>query len=197
MDVSRETRERLQIYLDLLERWNRKINLVSNASLADGWVRHILDSAQLPQYAPADWRHWADLGSGGGLPGIVIAVLARELPGHREVTLVESDARKAAFLQVALHETGSPGTVARCRIEDLAPLSADVISARALAPLPRLLDLASRHLADGGTALLLKGRNADSEIEEALERWTFACEKMTSETDPAAVILRIGELGRA
>lgn len=197
MDVSRETEARLRSYLALLERWNRRINLVSKASLEEGWTRHVLDSAQLLRLAPPDWRHWADLGSGGGLPGVVVAIMARDLPGPRKVTMVESDARKASFLKEALRQTGTPGDVLRARIEEVPALGADVVSARALAPLVGLLAMAERHLAQNGTALFPKGRNADAEIAEALERWTFACEKMPSDTDPSAAILRIGELKRA
>lgn len=197
MDVSRETEARLRSYLELLERWNRRINLVSKASLEEGWTRHILDSAQLLRHAPPNWQSWADLGSGGGLPGVVVAIMARDLPGPRWVTLVESDARKAAFLQAALRETGAPGEIVRARIEDVPPLRADVVSARALAPLAGLLAMAERHMAPGGTALFPKGRNADAEISEALDRWAFACEKMPSDTDPTAAILKIGELKRA
>lgn len=197
MNVSRETEMRLRAYLDLLTRWTARINLVSRASLDDGWQRHILDSVQLMHHAPPGWAHWADLGSGGGLPGVVIAIIAGDLPGLRTVSLVESDARKAVFLRAALRETGTSATVIETRIEDARPLGADVISARALAPLPRLLDLAAPHLAPGGTALFPKGRNVETELADALDRWAFACEKIPSDTDDGAVILKIGDLHRA
>jgi len=196
VNVSRETEARLETFKDLLAHWTTRINLVSRTTLDDIWHRHILDSAQLLHRAPDDWVRWADLGTGGGLPGVVIAILARELAGPREIVLVESDARKAAFLRTALREVGAEATVLNQRIEATAPLAADVVSARALAPLPRLLGLAAPHLADGGIALFPKGRNADAELQEALDCWTFACEKIPSDTDPEAVILKIGDLKR-
>ena len=196
MDVSRETVSRLHVYESLLRRWTARINLVSRGSAGDIWGRHILDSAQLMKSAPAGWRRWVDLGSGGGLPGVVIAILSREMPSPREVVLVESDERKAAFLRTALRETGARGQVLASRIEATAPLLADVLSARALAPLPRLLELAGPHLCAGGIALLPKGRNVDGEIKDALAGWSFACEKIPSDTDPNAVILKIGDLQR-
>ncbi len=197
MDVSRETETRLRAYLELLARWTERINLVSRASLADGWRRHILDSAQLLRLAPTGWRHWADLGSGGGLPGVVIAIMAEDLPQAGRVTLVESDARKAAFLRAVLREVGVDAKVVNERIESAIPLKADVVSARALAPLPVLLTLAAPHLAPGGLGLFPKGKNVDTEIREALDRWSFACDKVPSETDRDAAILKIGDLKRA
>jgi len=196
VNVSRETEARLETFRDLLVHWTTRINLVSRTTLDDIWHRHILDSAQLLRRAPDGWGRWADLGTGGGLPGVVIAILARELAGPREIVLVESDARKAAFLRTALREVDAEATVLNQRIEATAPLAADVVSARALAPLPRLLGLAAPHLADGGIALFPKGRNADAELQEALDCWTFACEKIPSDTDPEAVILKIGDLKR-
>lgn len=196
MNVSRETQARLRGYLDLLTRWTARINLVSQSSLDDGWRRHIEDSAQLLGHAPEGWAHWADLGSGGGLPGVVVAILSAELPGPRTVTLVESDARKAAFLRTALRETGTTANVLHARAEDVPPLAANVVSARALAPLDRLLGLAAPHLAPGGTALFPKGRNAAAEVDAALEHWAFACDKVASDTDRDAVILKIGDLHR-
>lgn len=196
MDVSRETEERLRQYLDLLEIWTARINLVSKASLADGWRRHIVDSAQLLHHAPEGWTHWVDLGSGGGLPGVVIAILAHDAAPGRQITLVESDARKAAFLRTALRETGVTAEVIAMRIEDVPPLGADVLSARALAPLPRLLELSAPHMSPGAVALFPKGRNAETELKDALDRWSFACEKLSSETDPESAILKIGDLER-
>lgn len=197
MDVSRETEDRLKSYYDLLTKWTKRINLVSRATLEDGWRRHVLDSAQLVRLAPEGWRHWVDLGSGGGLPGVVVAIIAAEKDNDQHVTLVESDVRKAAFLRAALREVGVGADVVAARIEEIASLEADVVSARALAPLPRLLDLSHRHIKPGGTALFPKGKNAGDELQQALERWSFACEKIPSETDSSAVILKIGDIRRA
>jgi len=197
MDVSRETEERLAILADLLVRWTRRINLVALDTVADLQRRHIEDSAQLLPLAPADWRHWADLGSGAGFPGLVIAILAQDLPGERRVTLVESDGRKSAFLRTVLRETGVTADILTERIETLPPLVADVVSARALAPLPRLLEFAAPHMAPGAMAIFPKGRRADDEVKDALERWRFTCQKIPSATDDEAVILILGEIERA
>lgn len=190
-NVSRETLEMLEIYADLLKSWNRKINLVSPNTLDDLWDRHFLDSAQLMAHGKgAD--HWVDLGSGGGFPGAVVAIIAGSAT---RTTLIESDQRKAAFLRTVARETVGFTVLAR-RIEEAPPQAADVVSARALAPLPRLLDYVDRHLAPGGRAILPKGRKAPEEIREALEHRRFDCETYPSQTDPDAVILTLGEIKR-
>jgi 16S rRNA (guanine527-N7)-methyltransferase len=197
LNVSRETVSRLDAYAALLEKWNPAINLVAKSTLAELWTRHILDSAQLFDLAPLDAKRWADLGAGGGFPGLVIAILAAEKRPELKIALVESDARKAAFLQAALRETGLAAEVIAERIEKIPPLQADVVSARALAPLPKLLAYAERHLAEGGVALFPKGAGAEAELSESLERWQFSVQKHPSRTDQEAAVLRIGELKRA
>jgi len=194
--VSRETVARLEIYAGLLCRWNRAINLVAPASLSDLWARHMLDSAQLmpllpprPQERP---RVVLDLGSGGGFPGMVLAIL-----GAGMVHLVEADRRKATFLREVARETGTKVTVHQTRIEDLTPFAADVVTARAFAPLPRLLTLAAPFLpprtpgARGGVALLLKGRTAQAELTATAETWHMLSEIFPSRTESAAKILRL------
>jgi 16S rRNA (guanine527-N7)-methyltransferase len=195
-NVSRETSERLTQYAGLLERWNRRINLVSSATLHDVWTRHFADSAQLIQHAPDGARLWADLGSGAGFPGLVIGILAAEILPALNVICVESDARKASFLRAVSRETGVSLSVRVGRAEAIEPLAADVVSARALAPLPRLLALAGRHMACGGTTLLMKGARYSEELSEAQNHWRFECETATSCTDPSAVILKIGAIHR-
>lgn len=189
-DVSRETLEQLDIYADRLTAWNARINLVSPKSLAELWERHFLDSLQLLRIAP-DWNTWADLGSGAGFPGAVIAIANPD----KTVTLIESDARKCAFLRALARETTATNII-NSRIESATPLNADVVSARALAPLPKLLAYVDRHIGPEGRALLLKGKNARQEIDEALENWRFDCETFPSETDKEAVILSIGDIER-
>ena len=192
MNVSRETFEQLEIYAELLRSWNKRINLVSPKSLAHLWGRHFLDSAQVFKFGKHATR-WADLGSGGGFPGAVCAILA----GHdTDVTLIESDQRKAAFLRTLARET-TGFTVLSERIENTRPQNADAVSARALAPLPKLLGYVMRHISADGFALLPKGKNADAEVREALEHWRFRCETYPSETDNDAVILKISEIARA
>lgn len=197
LDVSRETIERLDTYVALLAKWNPAINLVARSTLPELWTRHILDSAQLLELAPERARHWADLGSGGGFPGLVIAILAAEKRPELRVTLVESDLRKAAFLNTVVREVGLSTVICAERIESLPPLKADVLSGRALAPLTDLLAHAERHLAEGGLALFPKGAAHKAEIAEALERWRFSVQKHPSRTDPEAVLLSIGDIARA
>lgn len=196
LDVSRETAERLAEYAALLRAWNPRINLVSKQTLADLESRHFADSAQLLALAPPDATTWADLGSGGGFPGLVIAILAAEARPALHVTLVESDQRKAVFLRTVAQRTGVPVTVLADRIESIPPLGTDVLSARALAPLTTLLDHAERHLRPNGTALFPKGANWRAEVDEALERWRFRCENLPSATSPDGAILRLGEIAR-
>lgn len=195
VDVSRETLKRLDVYAELLGRWNRKINLVSKRTLDDLWARHFLDSAQLLEFAK-EGGSWVDLGSGGGFPGTVVAILAAESRPKLMVTMVEADQRKAAFLRTVLRETGVSADVIAQRIEQTQPLEAEILSARALAPLVDLLGFAERHLATTGRALFLKGEKASIEVTEALERWRFDCETYSSKTDKEAVILSIGDVQR-
>jgi len=192
VDVSRETLDQLDIYAKLLAQWNPKINLVAPGTLNAVWTRHFLDSAQLVSLAERP-AVWADLGSGGGFPGAVVAILAGDA---QRTVLIESDQRKASFLRTVARETCGFEVVSQ-RIETAEPQHADVVSARALAPLPKLLDHVSRHLKTGGRALLPKGRKADEELREALEHWRFDCETYPSQTDPDAVILSIGDITRA
>jgi len=196
LNVSRETEERLMAYVALLRKWNQAINLVSRSTLEEAWSRHIIDSAQLMELAP-DGAHWADLGSGGGFPGLVCAILAAEQRPGLRFTLVESDQRKSTFLRNVSRETGVKVTVIAERIESIDPLGATTLSARALAPLPKLLEFAERHLTPGGTAIFPKGENWQREVDESLENWVFQCVKTPSRTDPASMILSIKDIARA
>ena len=189
------TEAALRAYVAALSRWQGAINLVAPDTLLDAWVRHVLDSAQLLPLAPPGARHWADLGTGGGPPGLVIAILARGT-GLR-LTLVESDRRKAAFLRAQIAEHGLNATVLTDRAETAAPLGADVVSARALAPLDRLLPMVARHLAPGGVALLPKGRRWATEMAEARRAWSFDLTDHPSAIDPEARILRLSQIGPA
>ena len=191
-DVSRETIEQLEIYADLLTEWNKRINLVSSRSLELLWRRHFQDSAQLYKIGMGA-KAWVDLGSGGGFPGAVVAIMAGEAT---KTTLIESDQRKAAFLRNLARET-TAFKVISARIEEAEPQNANVVSARALAPLPTLLTYVSRHLQSDGRAILPKGQKAHEEIRDALEHWCFDCETCPSETDPDAVVLTIGDIKRA
>ncbi|MAU52149.1 MAG: 16S rRNA (guanine(527)-N(7))-methyltransferase RsmG [Roseovarius sp.] len=187
--VSRETEERLSIYRALLEKWNPRINLVSRASLAAFQTRHVADSAQLHDLVPHPVGHWADLGSGGGFPGLVIAMLAQETGSPARVSLVESDARKSAFLATVIRETGIAAELHTSRIEALAPLAADVVSARALADLSTLLGFAERHMRPEGHALFPKGIRWREELAAAQSAWQFTHRVAKSETETGSVIL--------
>ncbi|MDQ0301867.1 16S rRNA (guanine(527)-N(7))-methyltransferase RsmG [Ancylobacter polymorphus] len=170
--VSRETEQRLDILVALLEKWQRTINLVAPATLPVVWTRHVADSLQLVPLA-GDATRWVDLGSGGGFPGLVVAAALAERP-DADVTLVESDSRKAAFLREAARLADLPVTVVPSRIEQVAGVLApgvEVVSARALAPLPRLLQLAAPFLAQGATGLFLKGQDVDNELTESAKSW--------------------------
>lgn len=195
-NVSRETAERLDVYSALLHKWNPRINLVSRASLDQHGTRHFADSAQLYDLAEHPVGHWADLGSGGGFPGLVIAILAAETGTPLRVTLVESDLRKATFLATVIRETGVRAEVLTDRIEEIAPLRADIVSARALADLTTLLGFAARHLADGGSALFPKGQSWQEELRQAQSAWQFTARIATSKTDTGSVILNVRGISR-
>ncbi len=195
LDVSRETFERLSLYVDLVKRWNPRINLVSRNSMNDIWNRHILDSVQVFRCADP-FEAWADLGSGGGFPGMVCAIIAVEEAPNTHFHFVESDQRKSAFLRNVARECGVSCQVISKRIEAIDPLGADILSARALADLNTLLSFCDRHLSEFGTALLPKGANWKKELVEAQEEWKFEAEPITSLTEPQAVILKIKGVSR-
>ncbi len=189
--VSRETHAALETFIELLRRWQTVKNLVGPATLDEVWTRHIADSLQLRDFAP-DALRWLDLGSGAGLPGLVLAIAGREQPGFT-VDLVESNARKCAFLREAARLTGAPARIHNARIEDvLGRLDPpEVVCARALAPLDQLLDWTEPLLRRGITALFPKGREVESELTLARARWTFAAEMIPSRTDSTGRIVRI------
>ncbi len=187
-----ETIERLAAYQDLLLRWNSRINLISAETAAEMDQRHIADCAQLQPLLPLNGPI-ADIGSGAGLPGLVLAILQPD----REIHLVESDKRKAAFLVEASAQLKLPRVrVHACRAENakLPPLSA--ITARALAPLVALLPYAADFLASGGVALFPKGKTAEKELTEAALGWHFTFERFPSTTNPEATILRLSNIQR-
>lgn len=192
LDVSRETFATLQQFEQLVRRWTPAINLVSKATLPDLWQRHIVDSAQVFALCSIEATHWADLGSGGGFPGIVVAILAKQFRPEMRVTLVESDLRKATFLRQAAQALSLPVVVSASRIESLEPLRADVVSARALAPLAELVAFAHRHMAPGGMAIFPKGARHAEELAAARAEWAF--EETTysslSQADAAIVVIR-------
>lgn len=194
LDVSRETSEKLDSYVALIQKWNKAINLISRSSEADIWQRHIADSAQLAQHLPSGPGLWLDLGSGAGLPGIVLAIIAAEVAPSLRFELVEVDQRKATFLRQVSRELGLNITVLTERIEALAPRSANVVSARALAPLSDLCSFAERHLDADGIAIFLKGAGAETEIEVAQKKWSFNLESFPSKTSADALVLKLKKI---
>ena len=187
--VADGTLERLEVYVNPLRRWGQRINLVGRASLHDPWRRHVLDSAQLHPLLPDDGGAVVDLGSGAGLPGLILAIM-----GADQVHLEESNGRKCAFLARALRETGAEAGVHDCRVEDLAPFPAGVVTARACAPLPRLIGLAWPFVGGAGLCLFLKGRRADKELTDSAKKWTMVVSRSTSMSDPSGVILKVENL---
>jgi 16S rRNA (guanine527-N7)-methyltransferase len=189
--VSRETLARLEAYAALLFEWSSRINLIGRSTLGDVWRRHFLDSAQLLPLIPAGSRTLSDLGSGAGFPGLVLAVLG--VPG---VELIEADSRKAAFLREAARSTGAEIILRPCRIEAVAPHPADVVTARACAPLDRLLPLAERFIGPRTTCLFLKGQRADEELTAAGKAWTMTTSRYPSRADPSGVVLSLQQVVR-
>jgi 16S rRNA (guanine527-N7)-methyltransferase len=196
-DVSRETIERLQVYEDLLKKWTSKINLVAKSTVPEVWTRHFLDSAQVFSVIPGDARVLVDFGSGGGFPGLVIAAIAAEKMPSLSISLVEADIRKASFLVTAAREMNLDVRVHAERVEAIPAYGADVITARALAPLVDLFAMAEQHLHSGGTALFLKGAQHQAELDNASHMWNFHVTKLQSATNDASALLKITDLKRA
>jgi 16S rRNA (guanine527-N7)-methyltransferase len=196
VDVSRETLDTLKAFENQVRRWNAAINLVSKNSLDDLWSRHIADSAQIFKARPTSATSWVDLGSGGGFPGLVVAILAREATPELNVTLVEADVRKATFLRQAAQALGLKVTVLSARIESLPPQNADVLSARALASLTELLGYADQHLQPDGTAIFPKGARYAEELAQAREAWDFDVEAIPSASDKDAAVLVVRNIHR-
>jgi 16S rRNA (guanine527-N7)-methyltransferase len=189
--VSRETLSRLKAYVDVLTDWNARHNLVSAKSLEDVWRRHVWDSAQLIQYLPAYTKTVADLGSGAGFPGLVLAELLR---GKASVILFEATRKKAEFLEAAARRMGLNVGIQNVRIEVGKYQPVDIITARALAPLDKLLGYAQRMAAKHTVCLFLKGQSLASELTEARKSWRMKVLQHPSETDPSGVILEVREL---
>ena len=192
MIVSRETTEQFERLDTLVRLWNSKINLVSKVTIEELQTRHIADSVQVSE-AVEQSKNWADLGSGGGFPGLVVAICKPKT----SVTLVEADQRKAVFLRRAVSELGLNARVLSSRIEDIEPLSADVISARALAPLDKLIPLAVRHGRPETRYVFPKGARFREEIAAVRRTWRFEIDVRPSRTDKEAVILIMERIERA
>lgn len=189
-NVSRETLARLKAYIGLLEDWNARHNLVSAASMADVWKRHVWDSAQLAAFIPPEAKSLADLGSGAGFPGLVLAALRPDL----RVVLYESTTKKCRFLEAAAERMGLKVDLRNARIEDAKPEVFDVVTARACAPLTKLLGYAQAFQGKATVNLFLKGQSVDAELTEAHKSWRMKLLRHPSHSDPSGVILEIREL---
>ena len=189
--VSRETLARLKAYADILADWNARHNLVAKSTLPDLWQRHMWDSAQLTALVPPEARTLADLGSGAGFPGLVLAAMQPEL----QVTLHEATTKKCMFLTAAAERMGLHVTVENARMEDRPQKPFDVVTARACAPLPLLLDYAYRFTGPNSVCLFLKGQNVGSELTEAHKYWNMKASQVPSQTDPSGAIVTVRELG--
>ncbi|HEV2161555.1 MAG TPA: 16S rRNA (guanine(527)-N(7))-methyltransferase RsmG [Stellaceae bacterium] len=184
--VPRETLDRLQAYVALLTAWNRRINLVGANTIGDVWRRHILDSAQLMPLLPSGARIVVDVGSGAGLPGLVLAML-----GVPDMHLVESDQRKAVFLREAQRVTGTPVTIHSQRAERMAPIAADAVVARAVAPVDNLLLMVDKFRKTHTICLFLKGKGVDEELTHLPPALKMKAQILPSRSDPTGRILRL------
>jgi len=192
-DVSRETLARLKAYVGLLTEWNARHNLVSKNSLEDVWQRHVWDSAQLMRFVPDSANNLVDLGSGAGFPGLVLAALLRERPGFQTV-LYESIAKKCAFLIAAAERMQIQVEVRNMRMEEARPEPFDLVTARACAPLTKLLGYARSFQGPNTSSLFLKGQNVEAELTEARTSWKLNAVRHESQTDPSGVILEIRDI---
>lgn len=189
--VEPERLQPLADYLIMLQKWQGRINLVGPGTMGDPWRRHFLDSAQLVPLLPPGRPRVVDLGSGAGFPGMVLAMLT-----DARVELIESNRRKCVFLGEVAHATGTPVTIHNQRIESMAGLGADVVVARACAPLDGLLGYAAPILAPSGLCLFLKGRAVDAELTEAERSWKMRVRRIPSRSDGSGTILKIEGLSR-
>ncbi|MBL4741094.1 MAG: 16S rRNA (guanine(527)-N(7))-methyltransferase RsmG [Sneathiella sp.] len=190
-NVSRETLEKLEIYAALLEKWQKAINLVSKSTIPSLWNRHMLDSFQILKHADAKSGTWIDLGSGAGFPALVVAI-ASEFHVH----VVESDMKKCLFMREVSRETSTPITVHNSRIEAVEPFSADIISARALAPLDKLLGYATPFANEKTKFLFLKGQDVDGELTNAAKCWNMVTTKHQSLSSNEGCILKLMDVSR-
>lgn len=196
-DVSRETMARLVSLHDILVKWSPRINLIARGELLGVWRRHFADSAQLVGMAGVRSVHWVDVGAGAGFPGLVVAAMLRDHSERPKVTLIESDQRKAAFLVEAVRAMQVDVAVLPTRVETLMSLSADVLSARAVAPLDVLLGYLKKHRSPTGIGLFPKGEAVHKEIAAAAQKWRFDYRLHPSVTAPEASIVEVGTVARA
>ncbi len=196
-DVSRETLARYQTWFDLLSRWNKKINLVAPTTLHDFWHRHALDSWQVVELLPPNIKTVLDMGAGAGFPGLAMAIGLADKPGAH-ITLIEANGKKCNFLRTVIRELALPAKAVQERVENLPPAPYDIITARAFAPLPKLLAYSQQFWGKQTTALFPKGAHWQDEVKAAQDRYDFTLTATPSQTAENAKILTIKNLtGRA
>ena len=195
-DVSHETMDRLEIFAELLTKWNRTARLVAASTLKGLWRRHLLDSAQLMDHIPGDAEKLIDVGTGGGFPGLVLAIMAADRQPGTKFVLVDSNERKCDFLREVCRQTGTNAEIRDVRDSELEPQRADVMTARAVAPLDGLLGIASRHLTKDGLCMFLKGKGFMTEIQLAKGHWNFGLTDLQSRSHDSGRILLIRDLKR-
>ena len=196
LSLSNEAVEAFKIYLELLTKWQAKINLVSKSTLTDPWQRHVLDSAQLYPHLPEGAEQLADMGSGGGFPGMILAIMSATMGGPK-VHLIESDQRKCVFLSEVNRQTTAGATIHNERVEAIDHLAVDVVTARACASVDKLLEMAAPLLNKNGTCLFLKGQSVADELTQTDKRWTMQLQHIPSLSNPAGSILKIKGLCRS
>ena len=187
--VSHETLQKLERYAGCLAEWTQKFNLVSASTLPHVWSRHFLDCAQLVKSIPVKATTVADMGSGAGFPGLVLSIM-----GIKTVHLIEATGKKANFLRAVIDELKLDAVVHQDRVENIKDLKADVITARALSPLPELFKLAQRLAREDTLCLFLKGQNAEAELTESAKYWTYECDRVQSISDSSGSVLIIRDL---
>ena len=194
IDVSRETFERIEMVLDCLDTYRGRMNLLGPSEWSHIWRRHVADSLRLVPYVPMD-AQIVDLGSGGGFPALPLACMLTAM-GTGHVTMVETVGKKAAFLRAAVDAAGLNATVRQGRVENVGDIKADIVTARAFAPLPKLMDYAAPWLLNGATGLFHKGERWKEELTAASNGWTFASEAIPERDGGAGVILKVSEVSR-
>lgn len=183
--------DKIQAYCELLIKWNEKINLIGRATMENIMERHVLDCLQLSDFLPDKKEQIADLGTGAGLPGIVLSII-----GYKNVTLIESDQKKCVFLREVRRSLGIEFTIIDKRIEDVEGISFDVLTSRAMASLDLLFDLGLPLLKEEGRCVFMKGVSYNQEIDLAKQRWTFDCRVTPSKTGCGGVILEVQNIGK-
>ncbi len=193
--ITAEVIERVQIYLDLLLEWRERMNLVGRSTLLDPWRRHILDSVQIFPLLPPGTKMVFDIGSGAGFPGLVLALMA-DATMSPYVKLIESDARKCSFLRQVISATGARASVINVRAENMTRQPAEVVTARAVAPLPKLLEFATPLLGDRTVCLFLKGAKVEDELTQATRTWHMHVTRVASLSEPTGSVLKLQGIAR-